>query len=160
MSKKDIDFDFSKILFLLGDTGTVGIVRLLKKKILFIGTPDKEELAVFLEKGDLIAVSAFGKGEKYEKAIKSMAYLTREMNSPIIVLDKDHPCSKRLDFVLSIGEKVRLNCNITPGTHPEQDILCSCDSLSGLIINKTENGVKIEEAHDNAFDNYKIEEFS
>jgi hypothetical protein len=159
MNKKDIAFDFSKILFLLGDTGTVGIVRLPEKKILFIGTPDKEEIATFLEKGDLIAVSAFGKGEKYEKAIKAMAYLTKEMNSPIIVLDKDHPSSKRLDLVLSVGEKVRLNCNISPGTHPEQDILCSCNSLSDLIINKTMNGVEIEGILNNKFDNYKIEEF-
>ncbi|MDR2873503.1 MAG: hypothetical protein LBV42_01965 [Methanobrevibacter sp.] len=155
MSKKNIDFDFSKILFLIGDTGTVAIVRLVEKKILFIGTPDKEEIAVFLEKGDLIAVSAFGKGEKYEKAIRAMVYLTKEMDSSIIVLDKDHPSSKRLDLVLSVGEKIRLNCNITPGTHPEQDVLCSCNSLSGLEINKTENGVEIE----GILDNYKVEEF-
>ncbi|MDR3291193.1 MAG: hypothetical protein LBT10_03490 [Methanobrevibacter sp.] len=154
MNKKNIKLTESQILFLIGDTGTVGIIKVSKKKFLFIGTPDKEEIAIFLEEDDIIAISAFGKGEKYEKAIKSMGYLTREMNSPIIVLDKDHPSSKRLDMVLSVGDSVRLSCNIVPGTHPEQDILCSCDSLSGLIINKTSDGVEIEKN----LDNYKIEE--
>jgi len=108
---------------------------------------------MYLEKNDLIAVSTFGTGEKYEKAIKSLAYLTREMESPIIVLPKDHPSSKRLKTVLSVGETVKLDCNITPGTHPEQDILCSCDSLSGLRLDKTENGVAIN----GKVENYKIE---
>jgi hypothetical protein len=139
--QSEIELDPSEILFLIGDTGTVGIVKLAKDQMLFIGTPEKEEIVMYLEKGDLIAISAFGVGEKYDKAIKSMAYLTREMESPIIVLPKDHPSSKRLKMVLSIGDTVKLDCNITPGTHPEQDILCSCDSLSGLKIVKAENGV-------------------
>ncbi|MDR2829767.1 MAG: hypothetical protein LBB45_01805 [Methanobrevibacter sp.] len=154
MDKKSIRLTSSQVLFLIGDTGTVGIVKVAKEKFLFIGTPDKEEIVIFLEEDDIIAISAFGKGEKYEKAIKSMAYLIREMNSPIVVLEKDHPSSKRLDMVLSAGNSVLLSCNIVPGTHPEQDILCSCDSLSGLVINKTIDGVEIEKD----FDNYKIEE--
>lgn len=153
MDKNDIKLTPSQILFLIGDAGTVGIVKIAKEKLLFIGTPDKEEIVIFLEEDDIIAISAFGKGEKYEKAIKAMAYLTREMNSPIVVLDKDHPSSKRLDMVLSAGSSVLLSCDIIPGTHPEQDILCSCDSLSGLVINKTRDGVEIEKN----FDNYKIE---
>ncbi|MDR3223394.1 MAG: hypothetical protein LBT66_06690 [Methanobrevibacter sp.] len=154
MNIKNIKLTESQILFLIGDTGTVGIIKASKKKFLFIGTPDKEEIAIFLEEDDIIAISAFGKGKKYEKAIKAMGYLTREMNSPIIVLDKDHPSSKRLDMVLSVGDSIRLSCNIIPGTHPEQDILCSCDSLSGLVINKTSDGVEIEKN----FNNYKIKE--
>ncbi|OQD58178.1 hypothetical protein MBBAR_26c00070 [Methanobrevibacter arboriphilus JCM 13429 = DSM 1125] len=138
-----IDLQPTEVLFLIGDTGTVGIVKVANEQMLFIGTPEKEEIVLYLEKDDLIAISAFGTGQKYEKAIKSMAYITREMESPIIVLPKDHPSSKRLKMVLSVGESVRLDCNITPGTHPEQDILCSCDSLSGLRIDKTKNGVNI-----------------
>ncbi|GAA5818081.1 MAG: conserved hypothetical protein [Methanobrevibacter sp. CfCl-M3] len=154
MNKKNIKLNPSQILFLIGETGTVGIMKVAKEKFLYIGTPDKEEIAIFLEEDDIIAISAFGKGEKYEKAIKSMGYLTREMNSPIIVLDKDHPSSKRLDMVLSVGDSVRLSCDIVPGTHPEQNVLCSCDSLSGLVINKTTNGVEIEEK----INSYKIED--
>lgn len=152
---KDINLKPSEILFLIGETGCVGIVKIAKDQMLFIGTPDKEEIVMFLEEGDMIAISAFGIGEKYEKAIKSMAYLTREMESPIIVLPKDHPSSKRLKLVLSIGETVRLDCNIRPGTHPEQDILCSCDSLSGLKIDKSKKGVVIS----GELENYKIESF-
>ncbi|KZX15068.1 hypothetical protein [Methanobrevibacter filiformis] len=155
MEKEEIKIDSSQILFLIGDTGTVGIVKVSNDQMLFIGTPEKEEIVMYLEKNDLIAISAFGKGEKYEKGIKSLGYLTREMNSPIIVLPKDHPTSKRLSMVLSVGDTVRLDCDIIPGTHPEQDILCSCNSLSGTIITKTENGVKIK---GNTL-NYKIEKF-
>ena len=150
--KTEIKLKPSEILFLIGDSGTVGVVKVAKNQMLFIGTPDKEEIVMYLEKDDLIAVSAFGTGEKYEKAIKSIAYLTREMESPIIVLPKDHPSSKRLKTVLSVGETVQLDCDISPGTHPEQDILCSCESLSGLRIDKTENGVAISEK----IENYKI----
>ncbi|WP_224424823.1 hypothetical protein [Methanobrevibacter sp. TMH8] len=151
--KTEINLKPSEILFLIGDTGTVGVVKVANNQMLFIGTPEKEEIVMYLEKDDLIAVSAFGTGEKYEKAIKALVYLTREMESPIIVLPKDHPSSKRLKTVLSIGESVQLDCNITPGTHPEQDILCSCDSLSGLKLDKTENGLAINRE----IENYKIE---
>ena len=58
-------------------------------------------------------------------------------------------------MVLSVGENVRLDCGIVPGTHPEQDILCSCDSLSGLEITKTKTGVELNKD----FDNYTIEKF-
>lgn len=155
MIKKEITIDSSEILFLIGDTGIVGIVKVAADKMLFIGTPEKEEIVLYLEKDDIIAISSFNKGQKYEKAIKAMAYITREIESPIIVLPKDHPSSKRLKMVLSIGDTVRLDCNITPGTHPEQDILCSCQSLSGLRIDKTANGVSIN----GNVENYKLEKF-
>ena len=151
--QNEINLNPSEVLFLIGDAGTVGIVKVAKDQMLFIGTPEKEEIVMYLEKDDIIAISTFGVGEKYEKAIKSLAYLTREMESPIIVLPKDHPSSKRLKTVLSVGETVHLDCNITPGTHPEQDILCSCDSLSGIRINKTKDGVSII----GELENYKIE---
>ena len=93
--------------------------------------------------------------EKYEKGIRALAYITRDIESPIIVLPKEHPASKRLKMVLSVGENVRLDCGIRPGTHPEQDILCSCDSLSGLNIIKSKDGVIIE----GEVKNYKIEPF-
>ena len=51
--------------------------------------------------------------------------------------------------------KEHLNCNITPGTHPEQNVLCSCDSLSGLEITKTAKGIRLNKE----FDSYTIEKF-
>ena len=136
----EIKFTKDEILFLLGESGMVGIVKAGEDKMLFIGTPDSDEIVQY---------------EKYEKGIRSLAYLTRDIESPILVLPKDHPSSKRLKMVLSVGENVRLDCGIVPGTHPEQDILCSCDSLSGLNIVKSKEGVVIE----GEVKNYKIEPF-
>ncbi len=136
--------DTSQILFLSGDSGTVGIVKSGQARMVFIGTPDEDEVVMFLEKDDLLVISAFGKGPIVEKGIKSMAYLLREMESPIIVLPDNHPTSKRLKMVVAVGSHVRLDCDIVPGTHPEQDILCACESLSGVKLSSTEEGVLIE----------------
>lgn len=148
-----IEFNNDEILFLEGETGMVGIIKVAyENEMLFIATQDNEEIVQFLEKDDLIAVSNF---KKDKRAIRSQAYLTREENSPLVILNKEHPSTKRLETVLSVGDRVCLNCNITPGTHPEQDVLCSCDSLSGLEISKTETGIKLNQY----FDKYTIEKF-
>ena len=148
-----IEFNNDEILFLEGETGMVGIIKVAyENKMLFIATQNNEEIVQFLEKDDLIAVSNF---KKDKRAIRSQAYLTREENSPLVILNKEHPSTKRLETVLSVGDRVCLNCNITPGTHPEQDVLCSCDSLSGLEISKTETGIKLNQY----FDKYTIEKF-
>lgn len=140
--KLDIDLKSDEILFLHGETGIVGVIKVAyENKMLFIAVPDNEEIVQFLEADDLIAVSSF-KGDK--RAIKSLAYLTREEDSPILILNKDHPSTQRLSIVVSVGDEVNLNCNIVPGTHPEQNVLCSCDSLSGLNIKKTPTGVEID----------------
>lgn len=149
----NIDFKNDEILFLEGETGMVGVVKVAyENKMLFIATQDNEEIVQFLEPDDIIAVSNF---KKDKRAIRSQAYLSREESSPLVILNKDHPSTKRLETVISIGDEVNLNCNITPGTHPEQNVLCSCDSLSGLEIIKTPTGVKLNRE----FDDYTIEEF-
>lgn len=149
----NIDFKNDEILFLEGETGIVGIIKVAyENKMLFIATQDNEEIVQFLESDDIIAVSNF---KKDKRAIKSQAYLSREESSPLVILNKDHPSTKRLETVISIGDEVNLNCNIIPGTHPEQNILCSCDSLSGLNITKTETGIKLNKE----FDNFTIEKF-
>ena len=131
----------------------MGIIKVAyENKMLFIATQDNEEIVQFLETDDIIAVSNF---KKDKRAIKSQAYLSREESSPLVILNKDHPSTKRLETVISIGDEVNLNCNIIPGTHPEQNVLCSCDSLSGLNITKTETGIKLNKE----FDNFTIEKF-
>ena len=148
-----IDLKNDEILFLEGESGTVGIIKVAyENKMLFIATQDNEEIVQFLQSDDIIAVSNF---KKDKRAITSQAYLSREESSPIIILNKNHPSTKRLETVLSIGDCVNLNCNITPGTHPEQNVLCSCDSLSGLEIVKTPTGVEINRE----IMNYSIEKF-
>ena len=47
-------------------------------------------------------------------------------------------------MVVSCGDLINLDCNIQPGTHPEQDILCACEDLSGVKIRANKDGVEIE----------------
>jgi len=144
-----------EIVFLKGNTGTVGIVKFAKNGHIFIGTPDKEEIVMFLEKEDLIAVSAIKSGSFSEDGIKSLIFLLRDVGAPLVVLPSDHPTSKRLPMVASCGERVRLDCNITPGTHPEQDILCACDDLSGVEIKGVKGGLEIK----GPLKEFKVEKF-
>ena len=145
-----------ELLFLIGESGELGVVKASKNMELFIGTPEKEEIVLFLQSEDLIAVSVFDVGDKAEKGIKSMIYLLRELTSPIIVLPENHPTSKRLKMVVSCGEIVHLNCDIQPGTHPEQDIICTCKELSGLDIYAINGGVEIE----GSIHNFKVEKLN
>ncbi len=133
-----------EILFLKGNSGELGIVKASKDLQIFIGTPEGEEIVQFLDAEDLIAVSAFSVGKKAENGIKCMVHLLREHASPIVVLPKNHPTSKRLKMVVSCGDFLRLDCGIQPGTHPEQDILCACEDLSGVKIQAVDSGVEIE----------------
>jgi len=144
-----------EILFLMGNKGVLGLVKTGVAIKIFMATPDKEEIILFLEEKDLIAVSAFDVGDKIEKGIRSLIFLLREMESPLVVLPENHPTSQRLPMVTSCGERIRLDCNITPGTHPEQNILCACDDLSGLEITATEEGVLIT----GELKEFKVEKF-
>lgn len=135
-----IDLKDDEILFLESPTGIIGIVKVAKEnKIQFIATKD-EEIVQALDKDDIIAVSSL-KGNK--QSIRSLAYLTREEDSPLVILDKNHPSTKRLSTVVSVGDRVNLNCDITPGTHPEQTVLCSTHELHDIEIKKTETGIEL-----------------
>ena len=142
-----------EILFLIGSSGELGFAKTGRNMEIFIGTPEKEEIVVFLDKDDLIAVSTFNTGIKEEKGIKSMIYLLKEFSSPIIVLPENHPTSKRLKMVVACGDHIRLDCNVQAGTHPEQDILCACQDLSGLDISAVPDGVEI----DGVLKDFKVE---
>lgn len=135
-----IDLKDDEILFLESPTGIIGIVKVAKEnKIQFIATKD-EEIVQALDKDDIIAVSSL-KGNK--QSIRSLAYLTREEDSPLVILNKNHPSTKRLSTVVSVGDRVNLNCDITPGTHPEQTVLCSTHELHDIEIKKTETGIEL-----------------
>ncbi len=132
-----------EILFIRGDNGIIGVAKSAQPMSIFMGTP-KEEIVLSLDEDDLIAVSAFETSPRIERAIKCMIHLLKEVGTPLIVLDEGHPTSKRLKMVVSVGETIRLDCNITPGTHPEQDLLCSAPELSGTIIKAAKDGIIIE----------------
>jgi len=131
-----------EIIYLIGEKGTIGIIKVADRTPLFIDT-DSEEFALFLEPDDLLVASGFGAGSLMQRALKCVLFNIREIGSPLIVLPRNHPGSKRLKFVLSVGSKVVVRCDITPGTHPEQDVICGMDEFSGLRINATRGGIEL-----------------
>jgi hypothetical protein len=153
--RRSIRITKDDVLFLIGSSGELGILKAGEKKQIFIGMPDKEEIVVFLEPEDIIAVSAFDTGNEAEKGIRSLLYLLRELNFPIVVLPENHPTSSRLPMVVAAGDHIRLSCNIVPGTHPEQDILCACEDLDDTEITASKDGVDIE----GIIKKFKIEKF-
>jgi hypothetical protein len=121
-----------EIAYLLGQTGTVALAKTLGN--FFYLDTDVEEVVLFTEPQDLIVASAFGIGEKIRRGLRCTIYQIRELNSPLIVLSKGHPASPRLKSVVSIGQRIKMSCEIQPGTHPEQEILCGSDEFHGLEV--------------------------
>jgi hypothetical protein len=60
-----------------------------------------------------------------------------------VVLPRDHPGSKRIPYVVSIGPTIQTNCSIVRGTHPEQHLICSSDELAGITFLGTAEGIVI-----------------
>jgi hypothetical protein len=60
--RRTIGLSPDEVLFLIGSSGELGLVKTGRDMQIFIGTPDKEEIVVFLGKDDLIAVSTFYSG--------------------------------------------------------------------------------------------------
>ena len=137
-----IDLGVDEILFLFDDHDTVGIVKAGDIKRVFIETED-EELVQFLDPEDLIAVSCFLGGEKAKQMARSMLFLVREGGTPLLVLKKSHPATRRIPLVVSAGEKIVLSGCIVPGTHPEQDVLCGKGAMDGITLQATEGGVLV-----------------
>ena len=121
-----------EIAYPLCQTGTVALAKTLGN--FFYLDTDVEEVVLFTEPQDLIVASAFGTGEKIMRGLRCTVYQIRELNSPLIVLPKGHPASPRLKSVVSIGKRTKMSCEIQPGTHPEQDILCGSEEFHGLEV--------------------------
>lgn len=137
-----ISFKDGEIAYLCGKTGTVAMARSLGNSFyLETGT---EEIVLFTEPDDLLVASSFGVGEKIQRGLRCMIYQIRELGSPLIVLPKGHPASPRLKTVVSIGPKTRLSCQIQPGTHPEQDVLCGSEEFHGLEVLGVPGGAEVE----------------
>jgi hypothetical protein len=142
-SSKNISLKESEMLLLRGTAGTVAIVKAGPHGQFFLET-ENEEIVLGLEPHDLIVASALSVDEKTEKGLKCVLFMIREIRSPLIVLPKKHPASPRLPIVVSAGQKTVLSCNITPGTHPNQDVLCGSNEFDSLEVTGTQEGVHIE----------------
>jgi hypothetical protein len=137
------DLEPGEIIFLSDGNYTVGAVKAGSARHVFIET-ESEELVQFLDEDDLIAVSALSGGEDAKDSIACMLYLVREGHMPLLVLPAEHPATRRLPLVISAGPAIRLTSCITPGTHPEQDVLCARGALGGMLLQGTHGGIAVE----------------
>lgn len=101
-----------------------------------------EECCQGVAEDDLVAVSAPEGGSK-EAAIMLLE-LVRKHRLPLMVLPRDHPGSKRLSYVVSVGPEIRLSCSIQRGTHPEQHVLCASGEFSGMVVRAAGGGIEVE----------------
>lgn len=136
----------NEIAYLCGQSGTLALAKTLGNS--FYLDTDREEIVLFTEPDDLVVASAFGVGDKIRRSLRCTIYQIRELEAPLIVLPKGHPASPRLKTVVSIGPRTKLSCNIQPGTHPEQDVLCSLDEFHGLEILAEPGGAVINGLQD------------
>jgi hypothetical protein len=90
------------------------------------------EVCLTIGQDDLVAVSAPEAGPR-EPALMLLE-LVRSYHSPLIVLPRGHPGSRRLRYVVSAASAIHLNCGIQRGTHPEQHLLCAGADLAGMVL--------------------------
>lgn len=144
-----IPLQANQLLRVHGKTGTVAIVKVGPRRQFHVETPDRE-LALGVGPEAVLVASGFGTDDRIVQGLHCVLYLTREVGSPLIVLPKDHPASARLKIVLAVGSRIVLSCKITPGTHPEQHLLCALPEFEGVEILGVEGGVELrglETAH-------------
>lgn len=101
-----------------------------------------EEYCQGIEPDDLLVVSAPEGGEP--EAAVMLVELLRRFHTPLVVLPKDHPGSRRLRYVVSAGPVIETNCSIRRGTHPEQHLVCAAEGLSGITLRGVPGGCEIE----------------
>jgi hypothetical protein len=127
-------------LFIKGKTSFL-LVALVKNSFgLCIETSD-DEYVQGVEAGDLVVVSA-PEGGAIEPALMLMD-LVRTFHIPLLVLPRDHPGSKRISYVVSVGPEIFTSCSIRRGTHPDQHLICSSDELAGISLKRIEHGVEV-----------------
>jgi len=128
-------------LLLRGECSLLLVAKSTSRFALCIETPD-DEYCLAVDPDDLIAVS-MPEGGPIEQA-EVMLELVRRYHTPLVVLPKDHPGSKRLSMVVSVGPQIHLSCTIQRGTHPEQHLLCSSEEFSGVSLTGIPGGVVIK----------------
>jgi hypothetical protein len=117
------------------------LVALVKNDFgLCIETSD-DEYVQGVEAGDLVVVSA-PEGGAIEPALM-LIDLVRTFHVPLLVLPKNHPGSKRISYVVSVGPEIFTSCSIRRGTHPDQHLICSSDELAGISLKRIEHGVDV-----------------
>jgi hypothetical protein len=120
-----------ELLLIQGNHSFLLISRVKDRFGLCIETSDRE-YCQGVDAGDLVVVSA-PEGGAVEPALMLMD-LVRTFHMPLLVLPKDHPGSRRISYVVSVGPEIFTSCSIRRGTHPEQNLICSSDELAGITL--------------------------
>ena len=96
------------------------------------------EVCQGIDPDDLIVVSA-PEGGPLEPGIM-MIEMVRAYHTPLLVLPREHPGSRRISNVVSVGPVIHTSCSIQRGTHPEQNVICSHAELAGITLTGTMGG--------------------
>ena len=120
-----------ELLLITGNYSFLLVSRVKDRFGLYIET-SHDEYCQGVDAGDLVVVSA-PEGGAVEPALMLMD-LVRTFHVPLLVLPKDHPGSRRISYVVSVGPEILTSCSIRRGTHPEQNLICSSDELAGITI--------------------------
>jgi len=140
---KMIPLDSNEMLLVRGNSGTLAVVTVGKQRQFLVDTPERE-FVLALGPEALLVASGFGTDAQMVNGLRCVLYMIREVNSPLIVLPKNHPASARLKIVVAAGKRIVLSCDITPGTHPEQHLLCGMTEFDGAEILGVEGGVELK----------------
>jgi hypothetical protein len=117
------------------------LVALVKNSFGLCIETSHDEYVQGVEPGDLVVVSS-PEGGAIEPALM-LIDLVRTFHVPLLVLPKDHPGSKRISYVVSVGPEIFTSCSIRRGTHPDQHVICSSDELAGINLKRFEHGVDV-----------------
>jgi len=131
------------MLLVYGNSGTLAVVKVGEQRQFFVDTPESE-IVLAMGTDELLVASGFGTGERIVNGLRCVLYMIRELNSPLIVLPKNHLASARLKIVLAAGKRIVLSCDITPGTHPEQHLLCGMKEFDGAEIVGEKGGIELK----------------
>lgn len=133
----------NEMLLVHGNSGALAVVKVGAQRQFFVDTPETE-IVLAMGPEELLVASGFGTDERIVNGLRCVLYMIREVNSPLIVLPKNHPASARLKIVVSAGKRIVLSCDITPGTHPEQHLLCGMVEFDGAELLGVEGGVELK----------------
>jgi hypothetical protein len=129
-----------EVLLLRGKQSFLLVAKVKNRFGLCIETAH-DEYCQGVEDGDLVVVSAPEDGA-VEPALM-LIDLVRTFHLPLLVLPKNHPGSKRISYVVSVGPEIFTSCSIRRGTHPDQHLICSSDELAGITLKRSEHGVDV-----------------
>jgi hypothetical protein len=125
------------------------LIALVKTRFGLCIETSHDEYCQSVDAGDLIVVSAPEDGA-IEPALM-LIDLVRTYHVPLLVLPKDHPGSRRISYVVSVGPEIFTSCSIQRGTHPEQHLICSSDELAGVTLKRNTHGVNISQLPEGIF---------